>query len=97
MNLVSSPTPASSFALILLEFEKELLSEKDLYNERIMLRLRTARGLDLSMLSEADRLSVLESADNLLSDGSLVLENDSLRIPESRMFISDAVICSLFR
>ena len=79
------------------EFEKELLSEKDLYNERIMLRLRTARGLDLSMLSEADRLSVLESADNLLSDGSLVLENDSLRIPESRMFISDAVICSLFR
>ena len=78
-------------------FETERLSGTDLYNELVMLRLRTARGLDLSALSATDRRYVLKAADNLLSNGSLVLENCRLRIPESRMFVSDTIISSLFR
>jgi oxygen-independent coproporphyrinogen-3 oxidase len=77
-------------------FEIEQLSDADLYNEKIMLGLRTARGIDLSALSQKDRLSLLESARKFLSDGSLSLDGDYLRIPESDMFVSDTIISSLF-
>ena len=78
-------------------FESEKLSPTDLYNEKIMLSLRTSKGLDLTTLTNADSLTVLKSAECLLSNGSLVSDNNSLRIPESHMFISDAIICSLFK
>ena len=77
-------------------FEVEQLSETDLYNERIMLSLRTAQGLDLLSLSQTERRILLENADRFLSNGSLLLENNRLRIPESDMFISDSIISSLF-
>ncbi|MBO7415219.1 MAG: radical SAM family heme chaperone HemW [Bacteroidaceae bacterium] len=79
------------------QFETESLSGTDIYNELIMLRLRTAGGLDISSLSPADRIYVMKASDNLISDGTLVLENSHIRIPETRMFISDAIISSLFR
>jgi len=79
------------------KFEIENLSQADLYNERLMLRLRTAQGLNLSLLNPQDRLSVLHSAAALIKDGLLLSENDTLRIPEPKMFISDTIISSLFR
>ena len=79
------------------QYEIEKLSETDRYNEKIMLALRTAQGLNLSSLTPQDRLAVLESAQNLISNGSLKLELDHLSIPEQKMFISDSIISSLFR
>ena len=79
------------------QFEIENLSAKDLYNEKLMLSLRTSSGLNLSALSTPDRLSVLQSAESLISTGSLQFEDNHLRIPESRMFISDSIISSLFK
>ena len=79
------------------KYEIEHLSQKDLYNERIMLSLRTAQGLNLSALSSNDRHSVLQSAENLLNNDSLILENNHLRIPEHRLFISDTIISTLFK
>ena len=78
-------------------FEKEILSDTDRYNEKLMLSLRTSRGLDISALSTLDRLSVLQTAEPLISNGSILLENNHLRIPESRMFISDSIISTLFK
>ena len=78
-------------------FESEKLSPTDLYNEKIMLSLRTSKGLDLTTLTNADRLTVLKSAECLLFNGSLVSDNNSLRIPESHMFISDSIISTLFK
>ena len=78
------------------QFEVEHLSATDLYNEKLMLSLRTAKGLDLSLLSTPDRLSVMKSSEALLSNGSLQLDNNHLRISESRMFISDSIISTLF-
>ena len=77
--------------------EIEHLSPEDLYNEKIMLSLRTTQGLNLSALPPQDRLTVLNSAESLINKGSLLLENNHLRIPESKMFISDTIICSLFK
>lgn len=79
-----------------LSYEIEKLSESDIYNEKIMLSLRTARGLDLAGLSDTDSAKLLESARKYLSDGSLVITDNHLRIPESGMFISDLLIASLF-
>ena len=80
-----------------LKYESELLSQNDLYNECVMLSLRTVRGLDLSILSQENRRYIMQSASSLISGGSLILENNHLRIPESRMFISDAIISALFK
>ena len=79
------------------QYEIEHLSETDLYNERLMLRLRTAQGLNLSLLTPQDRLSVLNSAHALIKDGLLLHAGNCLRIPEQHMFISDSIISSLFK
>ena len=78
-------------------FEVEKLSATDQYNERIMLSLRTAQGLNLSLLTPQDRLAVLHSADAMLNKGLLIMENNHLRIPEQQMFISDSIISTLFK
>lgn len=78
-------------------FEVEKLSATDQYNERIMLSLRTAQGLNLSLLTPQDRLTVLHSADAMLNKGLLIMENNHLRIPEQQMFISDSIISTLFK
>ena len=80
-----------------LQPEAENLTATDLYNERIMLSLRTAQGLNLSALTPQDRISVLDSTHALITDGLLLFENNTLRVPESRMFISDSIISSLFK
>lgn len=79
------------------QYDIENLSRADLYNERLMLRLRTSAGLDLSTLSEQDRTSILRSAQPLIKSNSLTLNNNHLQIPESKFFISDTIISSLFK
>ena len=79
------------------KYEIEHLSKKDLYNEKIMLSLRTAKGLNLSALNPQDRLLILQSAETMLNKGLLVKENNHLSIPENQMFISDTIISSLFK
>ncbi|MCQ2068214.1 MAG: radical SAM family heme chaperone HemW [Bacteroidaceae bacterium] len=79
------------------QFEIENLSETDLYNERLMLRLRTAQGFNLSLLNPQDRHSVLQSSAALIKDALLLHDNNCLRIPEQHMFISDTIISSLFK
>lgn len=78
-------------------YETEKLTPTDLYNEKLMLSLRTARGLDLQTLPAQDSLSVLQSAENLISKALLLYDNHHLRIPESQMFISDSIISTLFK
>lgn len=77
--------------------ETEKLTPTDLYNEKLMLSLRTAQGLNLQALTIPDRLSVLQSAESLISQGLLLYENDHLAIPESHSFISDTIISTLFK
>ncbi len=77
--------------------EIERLSAKDRFNEMVMLRLRTAQGLDLKKLSARDSDRLIQSSRPLIGSGSLQLDGDRLFIPESRMFISDSIISSLFR
>ena len=70
----------------------ETLSPEDIRVEKIMLSLRTDKGLETTELySLADR-TVIET---LLSEGALELHGTRIRIPEDRLFTSDEIIREL--
>ena len=71
----------------------EDLSEEQIVMEKIMLGLRTSSGVSKSLLMGACSPQNVLSA---ISDGDLEsVGNDSLRIPESHFFVSDAIIMSI--
>lgn len=70
----------------------ETLSPEDIRVERIMLSLRTDKGLEAAELySLADRAVI----NSLLSEGALEKQGGSIRIPESRLFTSDEILREL--
>ena len=70
----------------------ETLSPEDIRVERIMLSLRTDKGLEATELySLADRAAV----DSLLNEGALEVRGTRIRIPEDRLFTSDEIIREL--
>ncbi len=70
----------------------ETLSPEDIRVERIMLSLRTDKGLETTELySLADRAVI----NSLLSEGALEKQGGSIRIPESRLFTSDEILREL--
>lgn len=70
----------------------ETLSPENIRVERIMLSLRTDKGLEAAELySLADRTVI----NSLLSEGALEKQGGSIRIPESRLFTSDEILREL--
>ena len=70
----------------------ETLSPEDIRVEKIMLSLRTDKGLETTELySLADR-AVIET---LLSEGALEKQGGSIRIPEGHLFTSDEIVREL--
>lgn len=70
----------------------ETLSPENIRVERIMLSLRTDKGLEAAELySLADRAVI----NSLLSEGALEKQGGSIRIPESRLFTSDEILREL--
>ena len=70
----------------------ETLSPEDIRVERIMLSLRTDKGLEAAELYSLTDRAVINS---LLSEGDLEKQGGSIRIPESRLFTSDEIIREL--
>lgn len=70
----------------------ETLSPEDIRVERIMLSLRTDKGLKATELYSLTDRAVINS---LLSEGALEKQGGSIRIPESRLFTSDEIIREL--
>lgn len=71
--------------------QEEILTDRDVYNERIMTRLRTADGL-----ANPDN-ELLKRAEKFLLDGKLVHEKGVLRIPQNHFLLSDYLIGELFQ
>lgn len=72
--------------------EVEQLSYDMLFNELLMMRLRTSDGLPLSLLNESDRQRLLREALPHLQRGTLRIKDDTLRLTRSGLFISDDII-----
>lgn len=86
----SSRNPSGKLATYSRNFET--LSPEDIRVERIMLSLRTDKGLEAAELYSLAGRTVINS---LLSEGALEKQGGSIRIPESRLFTSDEIIREL--
>lgn len=80
-------------------FEIEGLTEEERYNDTILTRLRTAKGLPLAWIKErfSEKLNnyMLRSAEKEIALGNLKEEDGHLSLTEKGIFISDAVIREL--
>ena len=76
--------------------EEEILDAEEAATEKVMLALRTDRGLGKA---ELDRICGSDKVEKMLGEGLLELHSPShvqyVRIPESRWFISDGIISDL--
>ncbi len=79
--------------------EREVLTEGELYDERVMLSLRTLHGLALSHVKEqfGERMLayLLRQASPHIASGSLVRDGDTLRLSRGSLFVSNFVISDL--
>ncbi|SFJ08909.1 oxygen-independent coproporphyrinogen-3 oxidase [Kaistella treverensis] len=80
--------------------ETEILSEKDQYNEILMIGLRTSWGVDLNFLEEKISAELFEyftkvTAEKLQS-GLLEISENHLRIPQKNWFLADGIASDLF-
>ncbi len=83
-----------------LSIEREILSPKDQYNERLMIGLRTAKGVHLSNLKSEmnDEIEAhyQKTIVQQIEKGNLILENGYLKIPEKDWFFADGIASDLF-
>ena len=80
--------------------ETEILTEKERYNEMMMIGLRTSWGVDLAALENNFGEEILEhfhqSIQARVEDGVLIMENNHLKIPEKNWFLADGIASDLF-
>lgn len=86
----SSRNPSGKLATYSRNFET--LSPEDIRVERIMLSLRTDKGLEAAELYSLAGRTVINS---LLSEGALERQGASIRIPEDHLFTSDEILREL--
>ena len=77
--------------------EVEELGAEELYNEFIMTRLRTCRGIPLSELSTENRLYCLSLAAPHLEHKLLCIKNDHLCLTKEGIFTSNDIISDLLQ
>lgn len=95
VNLSSTPLSGSGYqdgSLVTYSINSEVLSPEDIRVERIMLSLRTDKGLEATELYSLSDRSVIST---LLNEGVLEKQGDRIRIPEDRLFTSDEIIREL--
>ena len=74
----------------------ELLSDQEVLEEKLMLGLRTVKGLDLASLTPAERSRLKQTTlEELSRVGKLIVDADRIRIPAAELFVSDDIICRL--
>ena len=79
-------------------WEEEILSERDRYNELILTRLRTKRGLlshEIDLLSPSKQDQFIRLAQEAEKKGLLRKFNNGWNIPEEVWLISDGIISDL--
>ena len=78
---------------------EEILTEKDRYNELIMLKLRTADGVmagQMKRTGEGYYSFFRKNVEKHISAGNVKYENDTYFITQKGIFISDYIISELF-
>ncbi len=81
-------------------YEIENLSDTDIYNELIMLSLRTKRGLNINLVEEKVNKEILtyfkQELDKQLNLGNICINSNYIFIPIEKKFITDQIISDFF-
>ncbi|MBE7628571.1 radical SAM family heme chaperone HemW [Tenacibaculum piscium] len=81
--------------------EQEELSEEDQFNEYLMTGLRTIWGVSLNEIQEnfkADfKEELLKLSEKFISEGLLIIENNTLKTTPKGKFLADGLASELFR
>lgn len=84
----------------ILPLEKEILSKKDVFNETIMIGLRTIWGVSLTKLKnnfgEETVRNTLIKANKYIKNKQLIIENQSLKATKKGLFLIDGIAADLF-
>ncbi|MGV8993147.1 MAG: radical SAM family heme chaperone HemW [Flavobacterium sp.] len=82
------------------DFEEEILSKQDRYNETVMTGLRTIWGISLETIQNNFGTEVSDylqdRAQKFCDDGLLILENGILKTTSKGKFLSDGIASDLF-
>ncbi|MPT30356.1 MAG: radical SAM family heme chaperone HemW [Chryseobacterium sp.] len=80
--------------------ETEILSEKDRFNEMMMIGLRTIWGVDLGKIYQNFSSEIIDYLNQeikpKLESGILIIEENYLKIPETHWFLADGIASDLF-
>ena len=80
-----------------LTFEEEFIDNTTHYNDRVMLSLRTAEGVNLDTLSADDCAYLLKNARRHVTRGLLTFKENRLALSRDGLFVSDMVMSDLMR
>lgn len=78
-------------------FEQEMLDEDTRYNELVMTALRTCDGLNLSLLTDRQRIYCKQQAERFLNDGLLTEKDNRIRLSRRGMFVSNMIMSELMK
>lgn len=99
-NIASITRYVDSIKKGILPIKIELLDEKDKINEYIMTSLRTKWGIDLSYIEnifgKTTAEQCLSSANKYIETGKLIYIDNTLKLTEEGIFISDRIIREMF-
>ena len=99
-NISSNPLYLKAIDQDKLPITRETLSAVDRYNEYVMTRLRTAKGIDLDEISQSfdDKTleNLLKMAAKPIQQGLIVLRNNHLIVSEEGKFLTDGIASELF-
>lgn len=99
-NIANNPIYIKNLNQNILPIEKEILSEKDRFNEMIMIGLRTIWGVDLQKINQNFSSEVIDYLNqeikSKIESRILEIENNYLKIPEKHWFLADGIASDLF-
>ncbi|MEG0518955.1 MAG: coproporphyrinogen-III oxidase family protein [Bacteroidales bacterium] len=75
--------------------DSEILSAEDVFNESVMLGLRTVEGFDVSNVDPALLNQIHSAVEKEILLGNLIANDSALQIPRDKLFISDSIIREL--
>ena len=99
-NIANNPIYIKNLNQNILPIEKEILTEKDRFNEMIMIGLRTIWGVDLNRINQNFSSEVIDYLNqeikSKIESRILEIENNYLKIPEKHWFLADGIASDLF-
>ena len=76
-------------------WHSETLDDTELYDEKVMTRLRCSQGLDIEELSPKAQQYFMHAAQPFIHAGQLVAENNRIRLTRKGILVSDAIMAEL--